>query len=112
MKKQTYATLTEHFACLPDPRIDRTKLHSLHSLLVLSICAILGGANNWVELERFAEAKRAWFETFVDLPHGIPSHDTFSRVFSLLDAESFAACFRAWMNTVIQTTGGERSWPN
>jgi len=74
------ATRTE----LKDPRIDRRKRHKLLDIVVISIYAVICGADGWVAVETFGKARQAWFERFLELPNGIPSHDTFGRVFSLL----------------------------
>jgi len=76
---------TPFFAHLTDPRLDRTQLHDLLDLIILALCATLGGANGWADIERFAKAKLDFFRRFLELANGIPSHDTFGRVFSLLD---------------------------
>ncbi len=96
----TSPSLTDHFAALEDPRIDRTKLHPLLSIVVVAICAVISGAESWDDIADFGEIRAAWFATFLDLPHGIPSHDTFNRVFSALDPTQFRACFLAWMQVV------------
>lgn len=96
-----------HFGHLVDPRIHRTRLHSLHEILVITICAAVCGADNWVHIEMFAKAKEQWFRTFMDLPHGIPSHDTLGRVFSALDPESFGKCFASWAAAVANVCDGE-----
>ena len=82
-------SLVEHFSDLEDPRVDRTKRHSLIDILVIAICAIICGADNWVAVELFGKAKIGWLSTFLELPSGIPSHDTFGRVFARLDPEQF-----------------------
>ena len=74
--------LLRFFDELEDPRMDRTKLHSLSDILVITICAVICGADEWTEIELFGKSKRKWFETFLALPNGIPSHDTFGRVFT------------------------------
>lgn len=97
-------TLYEHFATLEDPRVERTKHHQLLAIITIALCAVICGADTWVDIEEFGYAKRAWLETFLDLPNGIPSHDTFGRVFARLDPEQFQACFLSWVqaiNTVL-----------
>ena len=96
----TPLTLTDHFASLDDPRVERTKLHPLLSIVVIAICAVIGGAESWDDIELFGEAKADWFATFLDLPHGIPSHDTFNRVFAALDPGQFRTCFQRWTQAV------------
>lgn len=97
MARSTLRSLADHFADLPDPRLDRHKQHALLDILVIAVCAILAGCDSWVDVERFGRAKWDWFRKFLKLPNGIPSHDTFGRVFALLDPEAFGACFSAWM---------------
>src|SRR5207245_11601258 len=76
-------TLQEHFATLEDPRVERTKHHQLVAIITIALCAVICGAHTWVDVEEFGHAKRAWLETFLDLPNGIPSHDPFGRVWTL-----------------------------
>ncbi len=92
--------LSSHFAALDDPRVERTKLHPLLSIITIALCAVICGAESWDDIAGFGEAKLDWLRTFLDLPHGIPSHDTFNRVFAALDPEQFQACFARWMETV------------
>ena len=97
-------TLQEHFASLEDPRVERTKRHQFLAIITIALCAVMCGADTWVDVEEFGYAKRAWFETFLDFPNSIPSHDTFGRVFARLDPEQFQACFLSWVqaiNTVL-----------
>jgi predicted transposase YbfD/YdcC len=107
MEAHRSAALLEHFGELADPRIDRHKEHKLIDILVIAICAILCGANDWVAVETFGKAKRAWFARFLDLAHGIPSHDTFGRVFAVLSPEALQACFLRWIQAVAQVTEGQ-----
>jgi len=100
-------SLREHFAAVPDPRIDRTKRHQLVDILTIAICAVLCGADSWVEVELFGQAKLTWLRTFLALPNGIPSHDTFGRVFAALDPQRFEQCFLSWMQAVVTHTDGE-----
>lgn len=91
-------TFLSHFKILEEPREDIHKiLHKFHDILVIAILATICGADGWTEICEFAEAKLDWLKTFLELPHGIPSHDTFGRVFSLLDPHAFEACFLAWI---------------
>lgn len=100
------ATIMEHFQSLPDPRVDRTKEHCLTDILTIAICAVTAGADSWVAVERCGHAKEAWLQTFLALPNGIPSHDTFGRVFAALDPVAFAECFQHWIVGVAQATAG------
>lgn len=96
------SALMEHFAELEDPRVARAQRHPLLSVVTIALCGVICGAENWVEIEQFGQAKAGWFARFLDLPHGIPSHDTFGRVFAHLDARQFEACFAAWMRAVAE----------
>ena len=87
------------FQDVPDPR-GPNAIHLFTDILVLAFCGVLCGAEGWVEVEEFARSKLAWFKTFLDLPAGIPSHDTFGRVFAALDPDAFERCFMAWMASV------------
>lgn len=102
----TTASILEYFAEIPDPRIDRTRLHPLTSILVLSLVAVICGADSFVAIQEFGQAKEAWLKTFLDLPNGIPSHDTLGRVFAILNPVAIEDAFRAWMKTVAGLTGG------
>src|SRR5512140_82243 len=98
--------LLRAFSELKDPRVNRTKKHSLMDILTLAICAVICGADGWVQVALFGRTKRKWFQTFLDLPHGIPSHDTFGRVFAALDPAGFEECFRKWIAGLAQSTAG------
>ncbi|HLE51400.1 MAG TPA: ISAs1 family transposase [Anaerolineales bacterium] len=107
METDPAASINKHFANLEDPRVDRTKLHKLIDILVIAICAVICGADNWEEVELFGQAKEAWFKTFLALPNGIPSHDTFWRVFARLDPQQFQHSFVSWIASVGEVTKGQ-----
>ena len=95
-------SIQAHFSVLPDPRIDRRRRHELLDILVIALCAGLCGIDDWAGVELFATLKEDWFRTFLKLPGGIPSHDTFGRVFSRLDPKAFEACFRNWIASLAE----------
>lgn len=100
-------SLRNEFASLKDPRVQRTRLHSLNDILVITICGFVCGVDNWVDLELFGKAKLAWFKTFLQLPSGIPSHDTFGRLYAALDPVEFSRCFARWMRGISKVTDGQ-----
>ena len=87
----------QHFATLPDPRVERTREHPLPELLFIALCAVISGADSFVEIEEWGLARHEWLQQRLELPSGIPSHDTFSRVFAKLDPEAFGQCFLTWV---------------
>jgi predicted transposase YbfD/YdcC len=101
------SSLLAHFADLNDPRIERTKKHKLIDMIAIAICGVICGADNWVEIAYFGEVKEAWLRQFLELPNGIPSHDTFNDVFARLDGEAFRRCFIQWVQAVYQVTEGQ-----
>jgi predicted transposase YbfD/YdcC len=103
--KKPLETLSEHFGKVTDPRVDRTKEHKLIDILAIAICAIICGAEGWVDVELFGKSKQPWLATFLELPNGIPSHDTFGRVFSMIDAKQFQLAFIEWVWAVNQLMG-------
>ena len=97
----------EYFRDLEDPRIERSKRHQLLDIVAIAICAVICGADSWVYVAMFGKSKEEWFRTFLDLPNGIPSHDTFGDVFSRLDPEQFQSCFVEWTQAVAALLPGE-----
>lgn len=95
-----------HFKNLPDPRIDRCKEHLLEDIIFIAISGVICGAEGWNEIAEFGEAKQDWLKTFLQLPNGIPSHDTFNRLFSALDPIAFEKCFLLWTQSVAERTEG------
>lgn len=100
-------SITDHFGKLQDPRHERTRIHKLFEILVIAICAIICNADSWEDVEAYGESKIEWLKTFLELEHGIPSHDTFNRVFARLDARQFEACFIRWIQAVAGMTDGQ-----
>ena len=101
------SSLIKHFQYLPDPRFQLKSDHKLIDIVIIAICAVICGADKWTQIEEFGKERQVWFETFLELPNGIPSHDTFGRVFSLLDPMSFQNCFQGWIKSVVELTEGQ-----
>jgi predicted transposase YbfD/YdcC len=99
-------SLFEKVGEIKDPRVERTKLHSLKDILVIAVCGTICGADNWEDIAEFGEAKREWFASFLELQNGIPSHDTFRRVFILLDNIELKTLFAEWINSVVSLSEG------
>src|SRR4030042_1360010 len=89
--------LLDYFSDMPDPRVERTKLHKLEDILAITICAVICGAEGWTEIELFGESKEQWLRTFLELANGIPSHDTFARVISSIKPDAFEERFQKWI---------------
>lgn len=100
-------TLMAAFEDLPDPRSRRNQDHPLLSILLIALCGAISGADNWVDIEAYGQAKQSWLETLIDLPHGIPSHDTFGRVFRFINPHAFQERFLGWVAQLGQATAGE-----
>lgn len=96
-------SVKKHFSKLKDPRIDRRKRHLLLDIIVIALCGVICGAKTWSMIAVFAQRRKAWLQSFLALPHGIPSHDTISRVFCLLDPAAFGVCFRSWVQALAAT---------
>lgn len=107
MPEPTGIRIVEHFNGLDDPRIDRSKEHLLIDIVTIAICAVICGADDWVEVAAVGRGKQEWFAQFLELPNGIPSHDTFWRVFRAIDPLQFEECFLAWVREVMRLTDGE-----
>jgi predicted transposase YbfD/YdcC len=107
MADSSLASIREHFGTIDDPRIDRTKDYALLDIIVIAICAVICGAESWPDVAAFGKAKLNWLRNYLDLPNGIPSHDTFRRVFMLLDAEQFQTSFLNWVQAVMAMTHGQ-----
>jgi predicted transposase YbfD/YdcC len=100
-------SIRRHFSRLRDPRINRRKRHLLIDLVTIAICAVIAGANNFPQIEAFGKRRRDWLGKFLALPNGIPSHDTFERVFQRLCPDAFQRCFLAWLGRLHARVGGE-----
>ena len=100
-------TLSESFSGLDDPRTDRGKRHDLMDIISIAICAVIGGAEGWTDIELFAKCKYRWLKSFLNLSNGIPSHDTFARVFSRIDPQQFQNCFMDWVKRINELTQGQ-----
>src|SRR5215218_8395634 len=107
MSESASPSLFDTLSQVPDPRLDRTKLHQLVDILVIAVCATICAAETWEEIAEFGKAKEMWFQKFLALPHGIPSHDTFRRVFLRINPKKFQEAFLVWVRSVIKQRGGE-----
>ncbi len=100
-------SLVQHFQDIKDPRVERTKKHQLTDILVIAILAVIAGAQGWEDMENYGISKKQWLEKFLALPHGIPSDDTFRRVFEFINPEELNRCFLQWVETLVTKMGGE-----
>ena len=100
-------SIIDYFSDLPDPRVDRHKEHKLLDILVIAICAVIAGCEACTQMAEYGRRKESWLRRFLELPHGIPSHDTFSRVLALVDPGKFQECFMRWAAALHRATGGK-----
>jgi predicted transposase YbfD/YdcC len=107
MEEKAIGRITEHFGRVSDPRIGNATRHKLIDLIVIAICAVICGADGWSDVALFGKSKFKWFKTFLELPHGIPSHDTFGRVFGLINPDEFRRSFLEWVKAIQKLTQGE-----
>lgn len=102
---QAPRSIVDCFSDIPDPRVERTRAHKLIDILVIGLCSILTGGEGFCDMELFGQARYEWLKTFMELPNGIPSHDTFNRVFSTMDPKCFLECFVRWVEGVCTALG-------
>lgn len=103
----TEFSLLEGFMTITDPRSEQGRKHPLVNVLVIAVCAVICGADNWVEIEDWANAKRPWLETILDMTNGVPSHDTFGRVFAILSPDEFQLAFMRWARNLVVDVEGK-----
>lgn len=104
---ESSALLLEHFKTLDDPRAEHLLEHQLLDIIGLTICAVICGADSWVDIETYGKAKQAWLSEFLELPNGIPSHDTIARVFAALNPTALQECFLSWVKAIAHLSEGE-----
>jgi predicted transposase YbfD/YdcC len=107
MSETPNSNLLDYLGQVNDPRSERNQEHPFISILTIAICGVICGADNWVEIESYGKAKKDWLESIVALPNDIPTHDTFGRVFRMIDDEEFQQSFMSWVRVVSQITQGE-----
>jgi predicted transposase YbfD/YdcC len=107
MTSEDPISLIVSFQNLPDPRVEGRCDHKLIDIIVITVCAVIAGAESWVDVADFGEARQDWLSTFLQLPAGIPSHDTFGRFFAVLDAEAFQMAFMRWVEGVFRVSKGQ-----
>lgn len=100
-------SIISHFESLPEPRQSGKVAHKLIDVIIITICAVICGADNWVEVAEFGKEREKWLRKFLELPNGIPSHDTFGRVFSVISSVEFQKCFSSWIKAVFCVTKGQ-----
>lgn len=98
-------SVLKYFQHIQDPRVERRKYHGLTQMITIALLAVLSGADGFVAIETYGKAKQSWLETFLDLPHGVPSHDTFARVFGMLDPQAIQESFLLWVSSITERLG-------
>jgi predicted transposase YbfD/YdcC len=101
------ASIIHHFSSIEDHRVNRQKKHLLQDIFFITLCTVICGADDWVAIETFGNAKKDWFTKQLDLKHGIPSHDTLGDVFAAIDTEKFSECFSNWVADIVNLAKGE-----
>ncbi len=99
-------SVVRHFGGLNDPRREQRRRHNLCDMIAIALCAVICGAESWEDVAEYGRQKEAWLKTFLRLPNGVPSHDTFNRLFRLLKPKPFQACFQRWMQGLVEATEG------
>lgn len=107
MEDKAIGRISEHLGKVKDPRIGNATRHKFIDILVIAICAVVCGADGWSDVALFGRSKQKWLKTFLELPHGVPSHDTFGRVFGLINPEEFQRTFLGWVAEIQKLTQGE-----
>ena len=107
MDSENNCSIMVFLSKVEDPRIDRTKRHNLIDILSIAVCASIAGADSWLDIEEFGESYCNWFKSFLQLPNGIPSHDTFARVFSKIDPKQLNQCLIDWVQNIHTITKGQ-----
>jgi predicted transposase YbfD/YdcC len=107
MSQTPVGSIAEHFGKLEDERQAKGKRHELLDIIVIALCGVICGAETWTDIELYGNAKESWLRQYLKLPHGIPSHDTFGRVFAQLDPKQFEASFLSWVQAVFELTAGQ-----
>lgn len=107
MTQKATSNIFTHFEKVKDPRLNRKKKHNLSDIFFMTLAAVICGADNWVMIREFCKSKEDWLTELLELEHGIPSHDTFGRVFAIIDTKIFSECFTNWMKDISQLTNNE-----
>jgi predicted transposase YbfD/YdcC len=106
MEKKHVHSLEESFSKIQDPRVERTKLHKLQDIIIIAVCAVICGAETWDDIEQFGKEKQEWLKSILELPNGIPSHDTFNRVFARINPQELEQCFFDWVSSLVEVVSG------